>query len=76
MEGPLCASSGAAVGPSSSFNQSRELGSATPGSGAVGGDKRSVLLSPAALGEEALGAEGGWGLACSAVRTQGTFRGG
>ena len=46
-----------------------------PGVG-VGGDERSVSLSPAALGEESLGADGGWGLACSVVRTQGTFRGG
>ena len=39
----------------------------------VGGDERSVPLSPAALGEEALGAEGGRGLASSAVRTQGAL---
>ena len=42
----------------------------------IGRDVGSVPLSPAALGEEALGADGGQGLACSAVRIQGAFRGG
>lgn len=43
-----------------------------------GGDERSVprLLRAAPLREEALGVEGRRGLACSAVRTQGEFRGG
>ena len=63
MEGHLCASSGAAAGPSSTFNQSRKLAHAGPCVGG-GGDERSVPLSPAgrALREEALRAESGLGL--------------
>ena len=63
MEGHLCASSGAASGPSSTFNQSRELARAGPWVGG-GGDERSVPPTPVgwALWEEVLGAERGLGL--------------
>ena len=63
MEGHLCASSGAASGPSSTFNQSRKLAHAGPRVGG-GGDELSVPLSPVggALREEVLRAESGLGL--------------
>ena len=63
MEGILCAVSGAAAWPSSTFNQSRELARAGPWVGG-GGDERSVPPSPVgpALQEEVLGAESGLGL--------------
>ena len=60
MEGPLCASSGAAVGSSSSLNQSGELGTSSPRSGGVGGEEQSVPLSPV-VGVPAGGGAGGGG---------------
>ena len=77
MEGPLCASSGAAAGPSSSFNQSRELGAPMPRSGGVRGEERSVPLSAAARAPARGGAGGGeWtGLGLLSGQYSGCIRG-
>ena len=53
MEGPLCTSSGAAAGPSSSFNQSRELLEREQSQDfTVEGDLRQHLVKPSHFTDE------------------------